>query len=552
MSGGNCPETPRQKMIGMMYLFYTALLALNVSSEIVNAFVKIDNSIKKTTINFSAKTNSLYAIIDAKVAEQPGKYTELSKEAHEIEALSNKFISDIDRLKLMIIQSSQGPEATLEEEIKKKDDSNAAPMIMIGEGGPMMGDSLRGWMNNFRTTLLSIIEKQELFTDTSMTIYQNVTKNLAVTDQLDNKEEPWKWEETLCRGMPMIGTIAMLSKLQADVRNSEADVLEYMISALEGLDIRITSLEGLVSSPRSFVVRGGTYTSTVFLGARDTSMRPTIYLTYNKPFYDSTVVNGEVQFKLRSGADYDTLILDETGKGVHTRDCGGVGDFNYGGLIHYVSNRGDMWLPYQATYQVGDAGFTVSATKCNVFYRGLENPVEVAVSGYPKESVSVSISGGASIRGSAGGYIVTVPTSVTSKEVLITVSVKADGGGRTLGSAKFNVLNVPPPTIYIAGAYKDGAKVPKAAIQRSPTLTAKLDSDFFPFEGITYSIVSYEFMYQVRGVTQTVQGTGSSIPSNILGEMTKMGTGSTASFTNIKVSGPSGVRQTNGITVVLQ
>lgn len=546
MSGGNCPETPRQKMIGMMYLFYTALLALNVSGEIITAFVKINESIQKTTANYSEKTRSLYAKIDNKAQEQPGKYTELAKQAHKIEAMANKFFNDIDRLKLMIIQTSQGKDATLESELKKKDDINSATVVMVGEGGPMMGDSLRGWMDNYRNTLLGIVE------DTSLSVYKSIYKNLEVIDQKDNDKEPWSWQETICRGMPMIGTIAVLSKLQADIRNSEADILEYMIADLEGLDIRITSLEGLVSSPRSFIVRGGTYTSTVFLGARDTTMRPTIYLTYNAPFYDSTVVNGDVQYKLRQGADYDTLTLDKSGKGVHTRDCGGVGDFTYGGLIHYVSNKGDMWLPYESTYQVGDAGFTVSATKCNVFYRGLENPVEVAVSGYPKESVSVSISGGASIRGASGGYIVTVPTSVTAKEVLITVSVKTEEGGRTLGSAKFNVLNVPPPTIFIAGAYKDGAKVPRAAITRSPTLSARLESDFFPFEGISYSIVSYEFMYQVRGVTQTVTGTGSNIPNNIQSEMNKMGTGSAASFTNIKVSGPSGVRQTNGITVVLQ
>jgi len=546
MSGGNCPETPRQKMIGMMYLFYTALLALNVSSEIITAFVKINDSIQKTTANYSEKTKALYAKIDSKAQEQPGKYTKLAQQAHDIEAMANKFYNDIDRLKLMIIQTSQGKDATLESELKKKDDINSATIVMVGEGGPMMGDSLRGWMDLYRTTLLAIVE------DTSLTVYKNINKNLEVVDQKDDDKEPWSWQETICRGMPMIGTIAMLSKLQADIRNSEADILEFMIADLEGLDIRITSLEGLVSSPRSFIVRGGTYTSSVFLGARDTSMRPTVYLTYSAPFYDSTVVDGKVIYKLRAGADYDTLPLDASGKGQHTRDCGGVGDFNYGGLVHYVSNKGEMWLPYSAAYQVGDAGFTVSASKCNVFYRGLENPVEVAVSGYPKESVSVSISGGASIRGAAGGYIVTVPTSVTAKQVQITVSVKTPEGGRTLGSAPFNVLNVPPPTIFIAGAYKDGAKVPKAAIQRSPTLTARLESDFFPFEGISYSIVSYEFMYQVRGVTQTVQGTGSSIPANIIAEMQKMGSGSAASFTNIKVSGPSGVRQTNGITVVLQ
>jgi gliding motility-associated protein GldM len=543
MGATNCPETPRQKMIGMMYLFYTALLALNVSSEILTSFVKINESIQKTTSNYSEKTKSLYAKIDNSALEQPGKYTKLAKQAHEVERQSNEFIQNIEDLKLLILRESQGPEATLDGEIKKMDDLHAATIVMVGEGGPMMGKQLRGWLDSYRELLLGIIE------DTSLTVYKNVAKNLEAKDQFDNKEAPWSWEETLCRGMPMIGTMAMLSKLQADIRNSEADVLEFMIAELEGLDIRITALEALVSSPRSFVIRGGKYSSNVFLGARDTSMRPTIYLTYNAPFYDSTVVNGEVQYKLRQGANYDTLPIDESGKGLHVRDCGGVGDFNYGGLVHYKSNKGDMWLPYKAVYQVGDAGFTVSASACNVFYRGLDNPVEVAVSGYPQEAVSVSISGGASISRSGAGYIVKVPASVSAREVSITVSVRTEEGVRTLGSKTFSVLNVPPPTIVIAGAYKDGASVPKGAITRTPTLTANLESDFFPFKGVSYSVISYEFLYSVRGVTQTIAGTGSNIPQTILNNLNP---GSAASFTNIRVSSPSGERKTNGITVKIQ
>lgn len=543
MAATNCPETPRQKMIGMMYLFYTALLALNVSSEILTSFVKINESIQKTTSNYSEKTKSLYAKIDNSALEQPGKYSKLAKQAHEVERQSNEFFQNIEDLKLLILRESQGPEATLDGEIKKMDDLHAATIVMVGEGGPMMGKQLRGWLDSYRELLLGIIE------DTSLTVYKNVAKNLEAKDQFDNKEAPWSWEETLCRGMPMIGTMAMLSKLQADIRNSEADVLEFMIAELEGLDIRITALEALVSSPRSFVIRGGKYSSNVFLGARDTSMRPTIYLTYNAPFYDSTVVNGEVQYKLRQGANYDTLPIDESGKGLHVRDCGGVGDFNYGGLVHYKSNKGDMWLPYKAVYQVGDAGFTVSASACNVFYRGLDNPVEVAVSGYPQEAVSVSISGGASISRSGAGYIVKVPASVSAREVSITVSVRTEEGGRTLGSKTFSVLNVPPPTIVIAGAYKDGASVPKGAITRTPTLTANLESDFFPFKGVSYSVISYEFLYSVRGVTQTIAGTGSNIPQTILNNLNP---GSAASFTNIRVSSPSGERKTNGITVKIQ
>lgn len=548
MAGGNCPETPRQKMIGMMYLFYTALLALNVSSEIVSAFVKIDDSIKKTTANFAAKTRSLYGIIDAKAAEQPGKYSELAKQAHEIEAITNKFYDNIDRLKLMIIRESQGPDATFETEIKKKDDLHAATIIMVGEGGPKMGDSLRSWLENYRKLLLD-----QIIQDTSLTVYKNIDKNLEIVDQLDNKDQPFKWEETLCRGMPMIGTLAMLSKIQADIRNAEADVLEFMIAKLEGLDIRITSLEGLVSSPRSFIIRGGKYKSYVFLGARDTTMRPTVYLTYQSPFYDSVVVNGEVQYKLRQGVNYDTLPLDERGKGIHERDCGSIGDFTYGGLIHYKSNRGDMWLPFTSSYQVGEAGFTVSATKCNVFYRGLDNPVEVAVSGYPKENVQVSITPGATIRpAQGGGYIVQVPQSYTAKEVTINVSVKTDEGGKNLGQKKFNVLNVPPPTILVAGAYRDGATLPKAALQRNPFLDAKLESDFFPFEGVKYEVAQYDFFYTVRGVTNKVTVTGGQFNQAVLGEIGKMASGSQVSFSNIYYNGPSGRRQTNGVTVILQ
>jgi hypothetical protein len=211
-----------------------------------------------------------------------------------------------------------------------------------------------------------------------------------------------------------------------------------------------------------------------------------------------------------------------------------------------------MWLPYTANYVVGDAGFTVSASKCNVFYRGLENPVEVAVSGYPKESVSVSISGGASIRASGKGYLVTVPQSVTAKQVNITVSVRTEEGGRTLGSAPFNVLNVPPPSILVAGAYKDGAELPKAALNRNPYLSAKLESDFFPFEGVSYSVAKYDFFYTVRGVTNKVTVNGSQFSPAVLAEIGKMGQGSQVSFSNIYYNGPSGTRQTNGVTVILK
>ncbi|MDL2262423.1 gliding motility protein GldM [Bacteroidales bacterium OttesenSCG-928-I21] len=543
MAGGNCPETPRQKMIGMMYLFYTALLALNVSGEVINAFVKINESIQKTTAGFSTKTRGLYATIDTKDNEQPGKYSELAKLAHEIEAESNELFQYIDDLKLEIIKKTEGEEATLETEITKKDDLNAANEVMIGGG---KGKELRTKVETYRDRLLGV------FKDPSSSKREQVSLTLATEDRLEGENKLF-WEESFSKAMPLIGTVALLSKLQADIRNAEADVLEYMIADLEGLDIRITSLEGLVNAPKSFVIRGGEYTSTIFLGARDTSMRPTVYLTKSLPFYDSIVTDGVLEYKLRNGIHYDTLPIDETGKGLYSIQCGSVGNFKYGGLVHYKSNRGDMWLPYEAEYQVGDAGFTVSATKCNVLYRGLENPIAVSVDGYPRESVNVSASGGAQVRNvSGGGYIVTIPAGVSVKEVSINVSVRTDEGGRTLGSETFRVFDVPPPTINVAGTYKDGQRIPRVALQNSSYLTASLGGGFFPFDDVKYSINKFDFIYSVRGVAQRITVQGGKFDERVLSEIRRMGSGSQVSFSNIFYNGPSGTKQTNGVSVILE
>jgi gliding motility-associated protein GldM len=542
MAGGNCPETPRQKMIGMMYLFYTALLALNVSGEVINAFVKIDDSIQKTTASFSSKTLILYNNITRKALEQPEKYSNLSKQADEIRKSSQILFDYIDELKLTIIQKVEGSEATLNGEINKKDDTNGANEIMIGLD---KGRELQNEVEKYRNMLLNIID------DESKPVHEHVLKTLNTDDQLQGEENKLFWRESFSKAMPLIGTIALLSKLQADVRNSEADVLEYMISDLEGVDIRITSLEGLVNAPKSFIVKGGEYTSSVFLGARDTTMRPIVYLTYDYPFYDSVVEDGKLKYIQRAGAKYDSLPLDASGKGLHKMQANSVGNFTYGGLVNYKSNRGDLWLPYEASYQVGDAGFTVSATKCNVLYRGLDNPVEVVASAYPREDVSATISEGTMTKVQSGGYIVKIPQSVTSRQVTITVSVKTDAGVKILGTENYNVLNVPPPTIRVAN-YSDGQRVPKVAITQNPRLTATLESDFFPFDGINYSVTRYEFIYTARDVPYTIPVEGSALTTEIINHINRMGPGSQITFMNIFCAGPSGVRQAGGINVILR
>ncbi len=556
MSGGNCPETPRQKMIGMMYLFYTALMALNVSNEVLNAFVAVNSDIQQTTENFSVKTKDLYSKIDIQAAEQPAKYNALKEEAHKFEAECNELFKGISRVKLKCLQASD-PEVTSDTcTVKKMDDVNAAPAVMDKEAGGVMGDSLRLWMDTFREEVLKMsvfrTDKKDPMNspvDTASSFYKRTANTLATPDKIaEGVAIPW--ELGLVRHMPLIGTLALLSKLQSDIRNVEAEVLQQMVADLVGMDIRISELTGLVSTSKSVIISGDTYEADIFIGARDTTMRPTIYITRTAPYYDSIVKpKGEVEYKMLANATYDTLPLDEQGRGKFT-STGSGGENGYGGLIFYKSNVGDKWIPYKSSFAVATSSTTISASACNIFYRGLQNPLSVAASGYT--DISVSATGGATVTkgklaGYEGDYIVTIPAGNTTKEVTINVS----SGGKSVGSQKFKVMNVPSPVIQIGG-YKSGDDVPKAAFRSSPRLDAVLEGGFFPFKDVKYSVISFTYMKEVRGVTSSQVVSGNTIPGDVLSDISKKASGSSISFIGIKVSSPSGTRNAPGFAARLK
>ena len=173
-------------------------------------------------------------------------------------------------------------------------------------------------------------------------------------------------------------------------------------------------------------------------------------------------------------------------------------------------------------------------------YKGLQNPLSVAASGY--NNINVSATGGATITkgkvaGYEGEYIVTVPAGSQTKEV--TINVSADG--KSVGHQTFKVMNVPSPIITIGG-YKSGDDVPKAAIKGSPRLDAVLEGGFFPFKDVKYTVTSFTYMKEVSGVTSSQVVSGNTIPGDILSDISKKASGSSISFIGIKVSTPSGPR----------
>ncbi len=199
-------------------------------SEFQIIFTELDESIGNTSQNFSIKTKALYQSINSIAVEDIEKYGQIQQKSETVKINSDQVFNDIDRLIIMIKQEAEGPDATRCSEIQHKDNSTAAEEIMVNDGGPMMGDSLRNWLIDYRSTLLNILQ------DTSLQVYKNISRNLKVVDSnySDTKTgENYTWQESLCKGMPLVGTIALLSKLQADIRYSEADILEYLLAQIE-------------------------------------------------------------------------------------------------------------------------------------------------------------------------------------------------------------------------------------------------------------------------------------------------------------------------------
>ncbi|MEA1874840.1 MAG: gliding motility protein GldM [Bacteroidota bacterium] len=549
MTGGNCPETPRQKMIGMMYLFYTALLALNVSGEIINAFVLVNDSLEVTTESFYNKTEGLYAKLGALNAQQPEKYEPIFKEALVVKGKTNKLIKGIERYKQEIIAKGDGmpydPQNPISvHDIEKKDNLNAAPELMIGDGGPMKGDSLEAWIDEYREFMLEHIR------DTSRPIYVSISHSLATEDDFSDPDHKNTWQERLFAHMPLVGSITMMTKLQTDIRNAEADIVERMITGVDEDLITITNVEALVSSSASYIVKGGSYEAQVFIGARDTSMKPTIYYSNNFPFYDTIKEDGKVSYKMRGnmGNDYDTLPIVD-GKGIYSiENAQNIGTHSFGGLISWKTKQGEKLLPFINEYMIGETGFAISPSGVNVFYRGIQNPVEVSVSGYPKEKVRAYMSGGGSLVPRGGSYVARI-TSPSTRQVTISVSVETDAGTKSLGSKKFRVLNVPVPPAKLNGTKSEGR------VHKNDVMTGKLMADlgdqFFPFK-VKFDVLSFRFTYKVRGQTNSITVYGNQLNADARSALQGLGRGTRVSFESIQVKGPSGTFQTAPVSLELR
>jgi len=487
-------ETPRQKMIGMMYLVLTALLALNVSKEAVEAFKRVDEGLSKTTANFMEKNNSVYADFTTKSIANPKKSAPWVAKAKGVQSRANELFDYMTALKVEIVTKTEGEdsEAVVDgkvdtEQIQKIDDLNVPSEVMIGANNNGKAFDLKAALVDYREFLL------EQIGDNHPNVTHSIENSLETDDvkQLDGTTA--QWEMYNFQALPLVAVVTILSKFQNDVRNAEADALDFFYNQIGAADIRVNKLVPQVMGTNS-VMQGNSYEAKVFIAAMDSTARPTIQVG---PYRSVKNADGTTSYEMTGTSQ--TLTIDDSGMGIYKVKPSGLGEKSWGGLIKVKAPDGsEVAYPFEQSYSVVPPNVVVSPTAMNVFYTGVDNPVDISVPGVDQSKISVSMSNGRIRKGKhprfRGSYIVN-PTRVGT-DANITISAEVNGQKRTFAPVKFRVKPVPPPVAKVAG--KKGGAIQLNVLKAQRGVAAELEN--FDFD-IRWTVTSFRVSINDKGYT---------------------------------------------------
>ena len=488
-------ETPRQKMIGMMYLVLTAMLALNVSKEAVEAFKRVDEGLTKTIANYIKKNDITYAAFDRAAAENPDKAGKWKNKAQEVKQGANDLFNYIQGLKIEIITKAEGSdsEALLPDNkinihaIKRIDDTNVPSEILIASNEAGKANALKAAINQYRDFLIETLDGGD----------KNAEESILSTLNTDDPRNPEntgteKWENATFQTLPLVAVITILSKMQVDVRNSEADVLNYLYGQIDAGSFRFNRIDATVIPTSTYVMQGNDYEAKVFVSATDSTQDPEILIgNYNiKPNADGTKTYEMI-------GNYSKLPVDESGIGIYRVKAGAVGDKSWGGIINIKAPNGTIRsYPFNEKYAVGLPNVVVSPTAMNVLYMGIDNPIDISVPGVGSDKLTAKMSNGDIKKGKYKNYRgewIAQPKNIGTNAQII-VSANINGKIQAFPPVEFRVRKIPDPVAKFAGLSEGNIQKSLAGAQQ--VVSAVLEN--FEFD-LTYTVTGFTVSVNDKG-----------------------------------------------------
>lgn len=513
MSGiANNPNSPRQKMINLMYLVFIAMMALNVSSEVLDGFELVEDRLKTMIENASARNTIIKQDLSDYYQNNPDKVREWYEKGKQVSTASDSLYNYVQELKERIVEIADGKGGDVEN-IEHKDDLEAASRVMLS---PISGQGkkLRQSIDAYRVMMADMVQ------DTAKT--RIIEARLSTVPPYKAGINTRTWEEALFENMPVSAAITLLTEVQSDIRYAEGEVLSNLLSSVDVRDYRVNQITAQVIPESQIVMRGGQYKANIVLSAVDSTKRPTVFVNGNELPYEA---NGQF-----------------------TAVASTPGTYPVKGYIEMPGSDGSiMRREFESEYFVTEPSATVAPVLMNVLYAGIANPIRIAVPGVPSGNVTASMTNGSLVR--KGDQWEARPTTVGTDAVISVNARMADGRSVEMAKTTFRVRALPDPMPYIE--YKDqdgnvrkfrGGQLSKRSLLEADGILAAIDDDLLnvPFKVLSFELTFYDSMGNI--IPEVTQG--SQFSQRQKNYIRNLARGKRFYITHVKVLGPDNRERT--------
>lgn len=567
MAGGK--ETPRQKMIGMMYLVLTALLALNVSKEIVNAFVKLDNKLMEGNRILIDKSESIMQGFDearlteslAKVPESQSAVLNWKKRAVEIRKkvfemdhfiqmeCKNKMLFEIEQEDYVVPDEENFRFKTRNlMEVQNKDDYDIATRLFggeIGTSGYAFGAEIRNKIHAFRDELMVLVSEYEyggkkykidptaisdslsLEEELRKNVYpedqdriRGIYKTLSLPEKIKDFESEVDWQLGMFDHAPVVAASALFTSLSNDIRSAEVQALEILSSRVKVEPFKVNKIEPMAFAPSNYMNLGDSMQVKIMIAA-----------------YDSTKIS-EVKFGMN-----DSVNLNQMANGTISVRANTAGKHTLFGQIAIEERGIKKWKPWSYSYEVGQPSGVVSNEDMTIIYAGYDHTFSASVSGYPQDKTMLSLNG-ASVSAQGGGkYTIRAPASAVGQRLNSVISVRTEQGVKSFNGPTYMVRKLPTPQVFFGSIPSTQGTVSKSEVSGNMNVGIRLGYDnSFPLNPskVSFTITSFDMVITAGNNIINRHSDAAGLTTEMKSFLSRAGSGSTVIFKNINARGPSG------------
>lgn len=479
---------PRQRMINLMYLVFIAMLAIQIDQEVLRSYNDVKDSLQNTTELTQQKNKMFEQTLAAKAQNSPESFGASFENYQKLKVGINQLVSLVNMDKTELNKAAGNKPGAAEVDFNVLNTTEPSTRYFFNGGNETEPSKNAADLVKAMANLKALVKSIFPNTQQNKPILDRVEKSMATEFSTPNKKRNNKnWIQYKFYNQPLVAALANLEIIAAEARNIQSDALANMLQEKVDANIKFNAFEALVAGP-TVVLQGDKQQIKVAIG------------TFAKDV---------------KGLKITGVTSQVDGQGFAMLNTSAVGAHTISGAITFLDANGKtISLPYTHTYNVIagaqevklQSGALLSATKMNVLYRGIANPISGSILGADNTQVSLSASGGARVTGGKGSWMVT-PTGGST--VALTISGR-DPKGKVISSKfDFRIKPVPPPVAEIRG--KAVNTMPVSSLPNQTVSVSMPDFDF----PVSFNVTGFKLKVPGRA-TISVHGNKLSAAENVL------------------------------------